>query len=1259
MCSICAKPCANERGLSIHITLVHNNDAQSSENLKIRKNTTKNSVKCQHCSLICKNQHGLRIHMGMKHKHLISDCAGSQPLQVVEVEEPLTMQSLMTDTAQHHLSDHKDDDFIHSKVVTNHNAFQNCKRKPTLKRPHPQNRKRWKKIEDAIMVNLGRSVPINFFKHGDIDEVVTSFENCIWDSISELEGTKERNTVKKKENQHRPGPRQLNRLRKQKNALRKEYRKQKQSGHEDVKNTCKLLRKALKAYSSLQKQAMSSKLLSDSIVQQSHFKKDPHKFSKYLLKPPVVGKPTFTKEVADDFFRKTYENVPMRERIYEPFPGLQRPTAPSVMFNTKVPSDQELSVTTRKKKNGSSPGFNGISYLVYKKCSHIRKKLLAIIQRVWKEKRIPLSWRIGRVTEIPKEEDTSHPSLMRPITVLNVEGRLFWSIFQTRLADFVIGNNYISNTIQKAFMEGVAGCIEHATIIAEMIKDAKQHQNALCLVWLDLANAYGSVNHMMIQFALKWYHIPREMIELIFNYYDQLFLQVHTEDWTSEWFQLAIGVAQGCTTSTMIFNIAFQLLLDIHSFLTKEANVGYTLHKSNVTVTRPTYADDVMLAQSFPKDGQISIDAFLDALEWSRNMKAKGKKWKCMALRRFNTGEKSTEFVPAQPLVYSSFDPKLHIKKRDNDGKITKEMITFIGDDKIPLFKYLGFKIQYDLKEDIIKDQIEKQLKHLLVLVDKTLLTGPMKAWITNHHICSKLAWFLLIYDFSKSQVADWHKLIHACYRKWFGLAKSAEPSILYRPNHHFGLNLKNLADLHKGLQVTKWHILKYSTDPQCRNLYSLMLNRDQKGHTGTGRTSTPRLTLERLERQTVLDKLAPTKVTAQGFRSSKVRDPTKKEKRTKLIDILKEEAENKRLLLLHDYEMQNGWMKLGTDLQDMRDKDLTWKNLISRYSEELTKFTLNATLQTLNTPDNLRRWNAATDLPCTLCGYKNVTLKHILAGCPWVFNVENKLPREDRYTWRHNCLLLRLARSIVDKLIEVNNKPEGKPQMLQHFVKAGTTPVKRRKTATLGILAQARDWRCNFDLPEFRQKTGGRLMFPQDIKVTNLRIDGYILSREHKVCILGPEMTAPMDDNVVKWHKKKSHKYRSSVADVKDWKFVDMAIEIGALGWIPPSVTRQLKSLGLTPKELNDLKQDLRHTARSCSYVIYVNRFNKDFHPWRIGDVRDPTDPSPVLDIFPNAQKVKSSKDAALDFLAKNISNQFDIEEELAIEESLLDYPH
>ena len=50
---------------------------------------------------------------------------------------------------------------------------------------------------------------------------------------------------------------------------------------------------------------------------------------------------------------------------------------------------------------------------------------------------------------------------------------------------------------------------------------------------------------------------------------------------------------------------------------------------------------------------------------------------------------------------YSSFDPLL---------KINNAAIKFIGEADPPMFKYLGRFVQYDLKDDLIRKQVEEKL---------------------------------------------------------------------------------------------------------------------------------------------------------------------------------------------------------------------------------------------------------------------------------------------------------------------------------------------------------------------------------------------------------------------------------------------------------------------------------------------------------------------------------------------------------------------
>ena len=111
---------------------------------------------------------------------------------------------------------------------------------------------------------------------------------------------------------------------------------------------------------------------------------------------------------------------------------------------------------------------------------------------------------------------------MRPISVLNSEGRLFWTVFQKRLSRYTLENGHIN------FLEGVAGCVEHTTVQWEMLQHAKRKYQQITMAWHDLENAYGSMRHMLVQFALKWYHVPDSISELIFRYYDSIFLKVVT-----------------------------------------------------------------------------------------------------------------------------------------------------------------------------------------------------------------------------------------------------------------------------------------------------------------------------------------------------------------------------------------------------------------------------------------------------------------------------------------------------------------------------------------------------------------------------------------------------------------------------------------------------------------------------------------------------------------------------------------------------------
>ena len=119
----------------------------------------------------------------------------------------------------------------------------------------------------------------------------------------------------------------------------------------------------------------------------------------------------------------------------------------------------------------------------------------------------------------------------------------------------------------------------------------------------------------------------------MWSYYEGLCARVCTEEWTTNLIPIGVGVPQRCTAK-----FPFQLLLDYHSSLLPE-QIGYQIANTTVTVSKPTYADDVGFVDKTAAGCQESVNAFAICLLWSRTLYLKVEKCRSLACRVFNPGE--------------------------------------------------------------------------------------------------------------------------------------------------------------------------------------------------------------------------------------------------------------------------------------------------------------------------------------------------------------------------------------------------------------------------------------------------------------------------------------------------------------------------------------------------------------------------------------------------------------------------------------------
>ena len=71
----------------------------------------------------------------------------------------------------------------------------------------------------------------------------------------------------------------------------------------------------------------------------------------------------------------------------------------------------------------------------------------------------------------------------------------------------MLQNKYMDTTTPKSFVDDMLGCTEHQFKLATALQEARKEHQSLTICWLDLANAYRSVHHQLIQLTITMHPV--------------------------------------------------------------------------------------------------------------------------------------------------------------------------------------------------------------------------------------------------------------------------------------------------------------------------------------------------------------------------------------------------------------------------------------------------------------------------------------------------------------------------------------------------------------------------------------------------------------------------------------------------------------------------------------------------------------------------------------------------------------------------------
>ena len=858
----------------------------------------------------------------------------------------------------------------------------------------------------------------------------------------------------------------------------------------------------------------------------NEFLGQPFEFARKTIAPKPRGEMKSDKHEVQEHLRKTHSD-PKREEKRSIQKDLWVYQKPLIEFNNELPTWSEFSRRLRKTRSKSAPGPNGVPYLVYKRCPGVARLLWQYLRGIWRKNGISKSWRKAEGVFIPKEDGATTVEKFRTISLLNVEGKLYFAMKADRLLEFTLTNEYIDTTIQKGGVPAVSGCLEHTAVLSQLIREAKAEKRNLVVTWLDIANAYGSIPHSLIQIALNRAHVPESMCSLVESYYNDIKIRFTTGLYTTEWQRVEKGIITGCTMSVVLFSLAMTMLV----VSAKEETKGPIMSSGLRQINSRLFMDDIATTTETLVQTKYLLEKLNEKLNWAR-LTIKPEKCRSLVIIKGKISKRTPE-INGRPIT-----------------SITEKPV-----------KYLGKSYNMSLNEQQQIEEAMKQVKDELKKIQNCKIPGRYKAWILQHMLLPRLMWPLSIYNVPVTKVEEIQRWITSSLKRWLGIPKSLSVDCLYNKSGKLQLPFTALTEEVKVAKARNLVTLRESSDP-CVKGAEIKVDGGRKANTPA-------------DVEEAKSKLRMKEITGIGNKGREglglnprqyYSSCSKEGKRSMIMSTIRETEEERRRIRMA------GLAKQGASTRwEVPERKLTHRDIINT-SEANFKFLIKSVYDLLPTPANKNMWYN-TNESCKLCGGA-ATLNHILSACEVAL-------AQGRYRWRHDQVLQELAYCLEEKRKSSNSKPNVNRRKIE-FVREGERKNSVRMYDPDSYMDTAQDWKLEVDL-------WGRLKVPSYVMETNLRPDILLISEATKQ--MGViELTVPSEERIEISGELKKTKYAilEEEGRQRGWKVRVWAVEVGCRGFPAASMTTLLKNMGYKGSQRKALLRKISSAAELASQSIW-----------------------------------------------------------------------
>jgi len=526
----------------------------------------------------------------------------------------------------------------------------------------------------------------------------------------------------------------------------------------------------------------------------------------------------------------------------DPIPYISEP------FKTGPVRPRDVKMFLKSRSSSSAPGPDGLTYAILKHLPCVHGLLSTLFSRLREEDEPhpPQCWTRSVSILIFKKGERDDPGNFRRIVLSNVIGKMFNALLAKDLTVFVLKNKIIDPTFQKAFLEGVSGCVEHTMVLHEVIQNARATKRTVHVTSLDLKDAFGSVAPQLIRFTLNRAGVPTWVRQYIDYFLRHVETRVRVGDQYTDFCSVRNGTNQGDPVSSILFLLAINLVL---KYLESEKKYDFEFKHSGkqifeglpgVRIVSLPFADDFGLSTTNLRTHQRILNSThekLVSLGFELNPR------KCVSLSISRGTFKPVKF--------------------------------FIGPVSIPTADVVGFKSlgshffpsgKSSKTEEMLKGVISKILER----IDLTRIRGEMKIRIYDEYVLPSLRFLLGVHELPKSRVQNLHTLCHRFVKKWSGLPRPATEAVLY---HNGVFGLKSLPEEYVAEHTSNYVRMRFKGDAKVNTILDYKLAREKDDKRSVTTTVEADQILRRVESEVKLQSVDAAQVRAREIVGEKFRE--------------------------------------------------------------------------------------------------------------------------------------------------------------------------------------------------------------------------------------------------------------------------------------------------------------------------------------------------------------------------------------------------